>query len=63
MNKITLGDNGISITPLAFGAWAIGGWLWGGSNEKESVDAIEAAINYGMTSIDTAPVYGFGQSE
>ncbi len=63
MKKITLGEGGISITQLAFGAWAIGGWFWGGSNEKESVDAIEAAIDHGMTTIDTAPVYGFGQSE
>jgi len=63
MKKISLSENKIEITPLAFGAWAIGGWFWGGTNEKESVDAIEAAIDHGMTTIDTAPVYGFGQSE
>jgi aryl-alcohol dehydrogenase-like predicted oxidoreductase len=63
IQKVPLGEDSISVTPLAFGAWAIGGWLWGGSNEKESVDAIEAAIDHGMTTIDTAPVYGFGQSE
>jgi aryl-alcohol dehydrogenase-like predicted oxidoreductase len=63
MKKITLSENGITVTPLAFGAWAVGGWFWGGANEKESVDAIQVAIDHGMTTVDTAPVYGFGQSE
>jgi len=51
------------ITPLACGTWAIGGWLWGGTEEKKSLKAIERAIDMGMTTIDTAPVYGFGKSE
>jgi aryl-alcohol dehydrogenase-like predicted oxidoreductase len=63
MNKITLPNSDVQITPITFGAWAIGGWFWGGSDEKESLEAIEAAIDNGMTTIDTAPVYGFGQSE
>ena len=63
MKKIKLTDKGIEVTPLAFGAWAIGGWFWGGANEKESVEALSCAIDNGMTTIDTAPVYGFGQSE
>jgi aryl-alcohol dehydrogenase-like predicted oxidoreductase len=63
MKKIQLPASDVEITPLTFGAWAIGGWFWGGSEEKESVKAIEAAIANGMTTIDTAPVYGFGQSE
>ncbi|KJF42256.1 aldo/keto reductase [Draconibacterium sediminis] len=63
MNKVQLPASDVKITPITFGAWAIGGWFWGGAEEKESVKAIEAAITNGMTTIDTAPVYGFGQSE
>lgn len=63
MEKINLPNSDVLITPLTFGAWAIGGWFWGGAEEKESVNAIETAIDLGMTTIDTAPVYGFGQSE
>ena len=63
MNKIQIPNSEVKITPLTFGAWAIGGWFWGGSEEKESIKAIETSIDFGMTTIDTAPVYGFGQSE
>jgi aryl-alcohol dehydrogenase-like predicted oxidoreductase len=63
MKKITLPGTNVKITPITFGAWAIGGWFWGGAEEKESIRAIESAIDNGMTTIDTAPVYGFGQSE
>ncbi|WP_303922800.1 aldo/keto reductase [Draconibacterium sediminis] len=63
MDKVQLPASDVKITPITFGAWAIGGWFWGGAEEKESVKAIEAAITNGMTTIDTAPVYGFGQSE
>lgn len=63
MNKIQLPLSDVKITPICFGAWAIGGWFWGGTEEKESINAIESAINNGMTTIDTAPAYGFGQSE
>jgi aryl-alcohol dehydrogenase-like predicted oxidoreductase len=63
MTKTELPGTGIRISPVAFGAWAIGGWFWGGAEEKESIRAIECAIDNGMTTIDTAPVYGFGQSE
>jgi aryl-alcohol dehydrogenase-like predicted oxidoreductase len=63
MIKNFLPGTGIEITPMAFGAWAIGGWLWGGTNEEEAVKAIEHSIDLGITTIDTAPVYGFGLSE
>ncbi|WP_321996056.1 aldo/keto reductase [Draconibacterium orientale] len=63
MDKVQLPESDVKITPITFGAWAIGGWFWGGAEENESVKAIEAAISNGMTTIDTAPVYGFGQSE
>jgi aryl-alcohol dehydrogenase-like predicted oxidoreductase len=63
MKKIILPGTDVKITPITFGAWAIGGWFWGGTNEKESLEAVEKAVDLGMTTIDTAPVYGFGQSE
>ena len=59
----TLGQSDIRVSELAFGAWAIGGWLWGGSDSKEAIKAIETAVDNGMTTIDTAPAYGFGLSE
>jgi aryl-alcohol dehydrogenase-like predicted oxidoreductase len=58
-----LGKSSVKVTPLAFGAWAVGGWMWGGTEEKESIRAIRASYDMGITSIDTAPVYGFGKSE
>jgi aryl-alcohol dehydrogenase-like predicted oxidoreductase len=48
---------------MAFGAWAIGGWMWGGAEEQAAIRAIRAALDAGITTIDTAPVYGFGRSE
>ena len=48
---------------IALGTWAIGGWMWGGSDEAESVKTIHQALDSGINVIDTAPVYGFGQSE
>src|SRR5512133_3934512 len=58
-----LGQTDVTVTELIFGAWAIGGWMWGGSDSKEAVRAIETAIDNGMTTIDTDPIYGFGLSE
>jgi aryl-alcohol dehydrogenase-like predicted oxidoreductase len=58
-----LGHSDIYVSELAFGAWAIGGWMWGGADSKDAVKAIETAIDNGMTTIDTAPIYGFGLSE
>jgi aryl-alcohol dehydrogenase-like predicted oxidoreductase len=58
-----LGKSSVKITPLAFGAWAVGGWMWGGAEESTAIRAIRASYDLGMTTIDTAPVYGFGRSE
>ena len=58
-----LGKSDVEVTELAFGAWAIGGWLWGGADSDDAVKAIETAVDHGMTTIDTAAVYGFGLSE
>ena len=56
------GTNLIS-SRIALGTWAIGGWMWGGTDEKESIRTIHAAFDQGVNLIDTAPVYGFGRSE
>lgn len=58
-----LGKSDVKVTPIAFGAWAIGGWMWGGAEEKEAIKAINASLDAGITTIDTAPIYGFGKSE
>ena len=63
MQLNTLGKSSVSVTPIAFGAWAIGGWMWGGAEETEAIRAIRASYDVGITTIDTAPVYGFGKSE
>jgi aryl-alcohol dehydrogenase-like predicted oxidoreductase len=48
---------------IALGTWAIGGWMWGGSDEKDSIRTIHAALDQGINLIDTAPIYGQGRSE
>jgi aryl-alcohol dehydrogenase-like predicted oxidoreductase len=63
MEQRTLGNSSVKVTPLAFGAWAIGGWLWGGAEEKDALKALRASFDAGITTIDTAPAYGFGKSE
>jgi aryl-alcohol dehydrogenase-like predicted oxidoreductase len=51
------------VSRVALGTWAIGGWMWGGTDEAQSVSTIRAALEHGINLIDTAPVYGFGRSE
>lgn len=63
MEKRKLGRSDVAVTPMAFGAWAIGGWMWGGAEETEALRAVQAACDAGITTIDTAPVYGMGRSE
>jgi len=63
MNKIILPGTDIMLSPITYGAFVIGGWFWGGADEGESVKAIETALDNGVTTIDTAPVYGMGHSE
>jgi aryl-alcohol dehydrogenase-like predicted oxidoreductase len=63
MEYKTLGKSDVKVSELAFGAWAIGGWMWGGADSKDAIKAIETSIDHGMTTIDTAAVYGFGLSE
>jgi aryl-alcohol dehydrogenase-like predicted oxidoreductase len=63
MEYKTLGNSDVKVTPIAFGAWAIGGWMWGGAEDKEAIKAINTSLDLGITTIDTAPIYGFGKSE
>jgi len=53
----------LRVSRVALGTWAMGGWMWGGTDERESVATIRAALEQGINLIDTAPVYGFGVSE
>jgi aryl-alcohol dehydrogenase-like predicted oxidoreductase len=53
----------LKVSPVAIGTWAIGGWMWGGTDEAESIATIQAAFEHGINIVDTAPVYGFGRSE
>ncbi len=63
MEYRTLGSSDLKVSAITFGAWAIGGWQWGGTDMRAAIEAIEAGLDNGITSIDTAPIYGFGLSE
>lgn len=63
MLRATLGRSGIECSAVGLGTWPMGGWMWGGTDETSSINAIHAALDAGVDLIDTAPVYGFGLSE
>jgi aryl-alcohol dehydrogenase-like predicted oxidoreductase len=63
MQSRQLGSSSVRVSPVIFGAWAIGGWMWGGADEKDAVDAVRASIDDGVNTIDTAAIYGQGHSE
>src|ERR1700730_4165602 len=52
----------LRVSRVALGTWAMGGWMWGGNNDAESIATIQSAVDQGINLIDTAPVYGFGAS-
>ena len=58
-----IGRSGIKASGVGLGTWAIGGWMWGGTDEDASIAAIQASIDAGVSLIDTAPAYGLGRSE
>lgn len=58
-----LGKSDLKVPVVSFGAWAIGGWMWGGTDDQAAVRALKAAVDSGITCIDTAAVYGMGHSE
>jgi aryl-alcohol dehydrogenase-like predicted oxidoreductase len=53
----------LKVSRIALGTWAMGGWMWGGTDRAESIATIHAALHQGINLIDTAPVYGFGVAE
>ncbi len=63
MEKVQLGKSEVFVSPITFGAWPIGGWMWGGTDDDEAMKAMRKSFEMGVTSIDTAPVYGLGHSE
>ncbi len=58
-----IGRSGIQASAIGLGTWAIGGWMWGGTDEAKSIKAIQASIDEGISLIDTAPAYGQGVAE
>jgi aryl-alcohol dehydrogenase-like predicted oxidoreductase len=61
--SVDIPGTALRVARVALGTWAMGGWMWGGTDERESVATIRAALEQGINLIDTAPVYGFGVSE
>jgi aryl-alcohol dehydrogenase-like predicted oxidoreductase len=61
--RVQIPGTSLQVSRVALGTWAIGGWMWGGTDEVESIKTIQSAIEHGITVIDTAPAYGFGRSE
>ncbi|WPO78699.1 aldo/keto reductase [Flavobacterium sp. KACC 22761] len=58
-----LGNSELQLSAITYGAFAIGGNMWGGNEKSDSIASVHASINHGVTTIDTAPFYGFGLSE
>lgn len=58
-----LGKTDLELSAITYGAFAIGGNMWGGNEKKDSIDSVKASIDNGVTTLDTAPFYGFGLSE
>src|ERR1700735_5371503 len=63
MEETAIGKSDLTTSRIGLGTWAIGGWMWGGAHEAQSIATIRSAIERGVTLIDTAPVYGFGVAE
>ncbi len=58
-----LGSTGLQASVIGLGTWVMGGWMWGGAEDRDSLAAIRRAIELGVNLIDTAPIYGHGRSE
>lgn len=63
MEFVDIPGASIRVSRVALGTWAIGGWMWGGTDENDAIETIQEALDGGINLIDTAPVYGFGRSE
>lgn len=63
MEHRKIGKSSLELPVVTFGAWAIGGLFWGGTDDNDAIRAIQAGIDHGIDAIDTAPIYGCGHSE
>ena len=63
MEFTKLGNTDLELSAITYGAFAIGGNMWGGNEKKDSIESVRASIDNGVTTLDTAPFYGFGLSE
>lgn len=63
MEYAKLGSSNVTVSRVVLGTWAIGGYWWGGTDDDDAVAAIHKALDMGMNTLDTAPIYGFGHSE
>ncbi|MGA7864748.1 MAG: aldo/keto reductase [Stellaceae bacterium] len=63
LESATIAGTSLAVSLVGLGTWAIGGWMWGGTDEEGSIKTIQAAVERGINLIDTAPAYGFGRSE
>jgi aryl-alcohol dehydrogenase-like predicted oxidoreductase len=63
MESIEIPGTSLVVSRIGLGTWAIGGWMWGGTDEAQSIRTIHEALDRGITLFDTAPIYGFGRSE
>src|SRR5882724_3707949 len=63
MEFVKISGTNLQASRIGLGTWAMGGWMWGGTDERESIRTIHAALEKGINVIDTAPAYGFGRSE
>ena len=63
MEYRNIGNTDLKLSAITFGSWAAGSWMWGKTDRNDAISAIRAAYDLGVTSIDTAPVYGQGDAE
>src|SRR5438128_10571726 len=63
MEYVKIPGTSLSPSRIGLGTWAMGGWMWGGTDDERSIRTICAALDRGITLIDTAPAYGQGRSE
>lgn len=63
MQTLEIANTGISTSRIGLGTWAMGGRQWGGADDAQAIRTLHAALDRGITLIDTAPAYGFGHAE
>src|SRR6202022_3383262 len=63
MEFATIPGTSLKVSRIGLGTWAIGGWMWGGTDDEESIPPIPAGLERALNPTDPAPAYGFGRSE